>query len=202
MKYLSIDLETTGVDERNSNVVEFGAVIFDLDKKQTRQELEALPTFHTYVSPPTGTDETYIGQPYALSMHPTIFRRIATREKGYEYTCPKNVEQKFYKFLIDNGFEKSLKDDKIHITAAGKNFGVFDMRFINHCLGFGNLIRIRHRIIDVGTVYFDPTRDATPPNTEECKKRAGISNTTVAHTAVADALDVIECLQTHYCKAE
>ena len=55
-----------------------------------------------------------------------------------------------------------------------------------------------HRVIDVGNLYIDFKNDDSIPNLEECKKRAGIENTTVSHKAVEDARDVVLTLREKY----
>ena len=32
--------------------------------------------------------------------------------------------------------------------------------------------KFHHRVIDPGTMYFDPRKDEVPPDLKECKKRA------------------------------
>ena len=77
MQYVSIDIETTGLDEYTCDTIEFGAII---DNLNFQKPFDELPKFHAYVVLPR-----YQGEPYALSMHAEIFRRIANREEPYEY---------------------------------------------------------------------------------------------------------------------
>lgn len=56
-RFVSIDLETTGFDEKQCQIVEVGAVIDDW-----LSPLREPPEFHCYVK-----REIYKGQPYALS---------------------------------------------------------------------------------------------------------------------------------------
>lgn len=81
------------------------------------------------------------------------------------------------------------------ITAAGKNFASFDLPFILKTPK-SNLIEIRHRSIDPGTLWMKPT-DEKVPNTKECMCRAGIDGE-VAHTAVEDAIVVIKLIRKKY----
>jgi len=189
MIYASADLETTGLDRVNNNIVEFGCVLDDLSKPEV--PLSELPVFHCY-----NVLETYTGQPYALSMHPDIFRRIATKEEGYTYCYNGKIGGLFREFLLDNGVEES-DNGKIHLTFAGKNFASFDMPFIqNHTDIENHKIKIKHRMIDPGSLYLTMNDDSVP-GTEECLKRAGL-NENVAHTAVEDSLDVIRLIRKHF----
>ena len=71
MKYVSIDIETTGLDPNVNDIVELGAVIDDLSK---HEPLESLPTFHCYV-----VKDTYATDAYCAFLHQAIFDRIARR---------------------------------------------------------------------------------------------------------------------------
>jgi hypothetical protein len=203
LKYASIDLETTGLDEDECEIVEFGAVLDDLSRPLP---LAQLPRFHCYVLPNNG--RTYKGDPYALSMHPTIFRRIATREESYLYLRPEQVAEHFAAFLegccytygqefVDVTGPKEKKGKRDSLNAFGKNFGSFDRQFIKRKLpGFLKLIRMHHRTWDPGTAYCRAT-DKELPKTELCLERAGLKPV-VAHTAVEDSLNVVQLVRHHF----
>ena len=189
MIYASADLETTGLDRVNCDIVEFGCVLDDLMRPEV--PISELPVFHCY-----NVLESYKGQPYALSMHPTIFRRIAEKEEGYTYCYNGKLGKLFREFLIENKVEES-DNGKIHLTFAGKNFAAFDMPFIqNHTDLENHRIKIKHRMIDPGTLYLRQDDDSVP-GTEECLRRAGLDEN-VAHTAVDDSKDVIRLIRKHY----
>lgn len=181
MRYVSIDIETLGLDPDHCDVIEFAAVIDDF-----KTPLEALPKYHCYVTRP---DKTYRGEPYAMSMHPIILRRIAELEMGFTYMPHDCLAEDFDLWLFQNRL-------KSKIVVAGKNFAAFDMRFLRP-LGFG-AIKFCHRFLDPGSMYFDPEIDEVPPDTKECLRRAGIT-TEVAHTAYEDALDVVRLIRHKYC---
>lgn len=84
---------------------------------------------------------------------------------------------------------------KINVIAAGKNFSAFDKQFLNQLPLFNQLISIKARAIDPGTLFIDWENDEYPPGLLECKKRAGIKNPEVIHNAVNDATDVIKCIR-------
>lgn len=196
-KYVSIDIETTGVNRGVCDIIEFGAVIDDyFDQKP----LADLPKYHSYILPPAG--QTYTGEPFALSMHSTIFRRIAEREKPYSYLSPKSLGYSFKLFLTRNGFE--LEKDRVTINVAGKNFGSFDYPFLEDKTDLFKHVNIRSRIIDPAVLFLE-TGDESLPGTSKCKERmAKIKgsdvNTEVAHTAIDDALDVVSLVRTGFAK--
>lgn len=189
MIYVSIDLETTGLDPINNQILEFGAVIEDTNNILPIHEL---PSFQVYID----NGNLIHGNPFALQMNATILKRIATFEDGYVYTEPKYLGELFHKFLKDNGFPLEL-NSKIKINVAGKNFGAFDLNFLNNCENFNNYISISHRIIDPAMLYVNWKEDKSLPNLTECKARANL-NGEVTHNAVEDAIDVINTLRLFY----
>jgi len=195
--YVSIDIETTGLDEDTCQVLEIGAVIDDWHTPFT-----LLPKFRCYVD-----HGTIVGEPYALSMHPKILRAIATgtpqpgppqietqlggwREGKVTIYRPETVTSAFLQWLYHHRLH--LGNEKIII--AGKNFGSFDLQFLKRLPKFGEYVRIKHRIIDPGNLYFNPATDDGPPDMSTCMKRAGIQGE-VAHTALADAMTVVKLVR-------
>lgn len=180
MKYVSIDIETTGLDPNNCQTIEIGAVVDDLSNLTP---IEELPVFHAYID-----HGVFSGEPFALSMHSEIFRRIAIKEKGFNICSRSSVGIAFTSWLYENGIKERY-------TAAGKNFAAFDLVFLKELPGMttGN-VRPHHRIIDPGIMFWHPDQDDKLPNLKLCKERAGIEGE-VAHTAVEDALDVVKLVR-------
>lgn len=185
MKFVSIDLETTGLDPKTCEIVEFGAV---LDEVGNQTPVEQLPRFHAYIDRPL-----FSGEPYALSMHPTIFRRIATKEDGFRYVAPDKLGTQFAEFLIQHGY-RADSNYRYHIICAGKNFASFDYRFLLNLPGFEERIKMAHRSLDPVMLYFDPLKMDKLPGLTKCMQLAGLEGE-VKHTAVEDALDVIRLLR-------
>jgi len=183
MRYISIDLETTGLDIDNCEILEFGAVLDDLKNKQA---LKSLPRFHCYF-----VQTIYKGEPFAMAMHSKIFDRIAAREEGYTYISPLKLGYSFKKFLINNNYE--MQNDKVTINVAGKNFAAFDLQFLNRYTDLNKHVKIRHRIIDPAMLFIE-NGDEKLPSLEDCKKRAGLPEE-VAHNAIDDAIDVIKLIR-------
>lgn len=193
MKYVSVDIETTGLDADRCQIIEFGAVIDEINDHNRAdpgllKPVESLPSCHFYVSSPT-----YRGEPYALSMHPEIFRRIATHEEGFVYVPEDCLARCFADWLESNGFEANL-DDPIVFTAAGKNFSSFDNNFLNKLPGWGQIVKAHHRVIDPAMFFWRPFTDTGIPNSQTCMERAGIEGE-VDHTALEDAKMVVELVR-------
>lgn len=187
MKYISIDIETCGLDPLNSSILEAAFVIEDTQKYIP---LESLPCFHTYFLPENG--KLYKGEPYALSMHSHIFKRIAKLEPEYSYHKPSQIGEILSNFLIKNGF-KYDEFGKIPINVAGKNFASFDLQFFNNQTDINKYIKIRHRSIDP-SILFTKLEDEVLPGLDLCKQRAGLDSQ-VSHNALDDARDVIALIR-------
>lgn len=178
--YVSIDIETTGLDPEWCQVIEFGAVLEDWVTP-----VENLPRFHRYV-----VHDQIVGEPYALAMNAEILRRIATGEKGYLYVKPSQLGGEFQSWLMQN---RVIVESSQAFIAAGKNFASFDRQFLRRIPSF-RYVKIHHRSIDPAMLFWNPTIDAEPPSTKTCMERAGIAGE-VAHTAVEDAIAVIKMVR-------
>lgn len=182
--YFSIDIETTGLDPEWCQILEFGAVYEDWETP-----VDKLPSFHAYI-----VHERIVGMPYALQMHPEILKKIAERHLHLDckFLKPVDLFDEFNVWLWD--LSKTHKDafDSRRINVAGKNFSGFDLQFLKKLPGNWDLIR--HRVIDPGTLFWNPDEDKELPNTQECLTRSGAVSW-VAHTAVEDARQVIELIR-------
>ncbi len=188
--YLSIDLETTGLDPSYCQILEIGAVWDDWQSK-----IEDLPRFHCYV-----VHEQVVGEYFALSMpsNQKILERIAKRyapeNREYSFFTPAQAMQELVAFTIARRYDAIKYGDTFpKLITAGKNFASFDDRFLMTLPGYKDLQR-HHRCVDPGMRFWDPRIDKVPPDTKTCLQRAGIL-TEVAHDAISDALDVIRLVR-------
>lgn len=193
-QYISIDIETTSLDPKTGQIIEFAAIIDDLEKKLPFEEC---PKFEAILEYPI-----YKGEAFPLFMHSQMFKKIGdnskkTRQEKEELGIipAKELGERFLLFLQMNGYK--LTDT---INVAGKNFGMFDMNFLRqHDCDFGrvftDVVKISHRVIDPAILFFDPKVDDRLPNLEECKKRTGLTDTTISHTSLQDAWDVIQVVR-------
>jgi len=178
--YVSIDIETTGLDWRICQTIEVGAVIDDY-----KSAIVDLPTFRCYVD-----HGLFRGQPYALSMHAEIFRRIATGDTKIDILEPSEVADYFASWLSRNGFDPNMEKTIV----AGKNFAAFDKCFLEDLPGWAAEVNMKHRIIDPGNMFYIPGVDDGPPDTEECLRRAKLPPV-VNHKALDDAFDVVRLIR-------
>jgi oligoribonuclease len=189
MRYLSLDLETTGLGD-NCQILQLAAVLDDTEKS-----LDLSPTFNALV-----WDSWYSGEPYALALNHFIFETIAHHKPGEEV-----LHRGFPAIIVDvDELAPALWDwlkiyDLGKIILAGKNVAGFDLRFLKRLMGWDE-IPIHHRVLDPGNLFLRPD-DREPPSTDECLRRAGII-TTVQHDALSDAYDVCKLIRNWHCRTE
>jgi len=181
MELATQDIETTGLNPEHCQILEIGAVIDD-----GTTPIEDCPTFHCYVD-----HGLILGEPFAISMHATILRRIATHEGEYTYLQPWEVATCFRDFIKEHGLDS--ENEKVFV--AGKNFASFDARFLAKLTNWKKHLKTHHRILDPAALYWQPETDgAQLPDTKTCMERAGIDGE-VAHTAVEDARVVVHLIR-------
>lgn len=196
MKYVSIDIETTGLDPNYCLAIELAAVVEDTDQKTP---VDDLPQRHYLIVPSSGA--LMVGEPFALSMHAERFKLI---DKHKNITAPEWISAGEGRPILAMPQSSLLHDLARFIesegavfqgkfTAAGKNFGAFDLQFIKRMPCFEDLPRLHHRILDPAVLFLDKM-DMAPPDLKTCLNRAGIEKT-VAHNALDDARDVVRVLR-------
>jgi len=218
MKYVVIDLETTGVPGKDGNIedlqiIEFGAVIEDTNNILA---LDDIPQYNRIIR-----HEQYTGGAFAINMNARIFEILAKREtfkrgsdsqkdydKHYGIISIKDLAKDFFDFLYEH-FRKNAVDDftillgpnyqeaPFVITPAGKNFDSFDRKFIDLIPKWSQYVNLRHRTIDPTSMYIDWYNDETPPGLGDCLQRAGVMKQ-VTHCAVEDCVDTLLVIRKDY----
>lgn len=221
MKYLSIDIETSGLDSENNQILSIGAILEDTEKKLP---LDMIPKFHVAI-----LHEQITGSPFAINMNKDLIDSIShymaaedqdekndlVHMTGMQFLRQDEVVQAFFEFLAENGMVEydlnkhvQMKNGKlvpmltskmkpVSINVAGKNFGTFDKLFLERLPRWKQAIRIRQRIIDPSVIFVDWKSDDSMPSLDKCKQRAKIDGA-VTHNALEDAWDVILLLRTQY----
>jgi hypothetical protein len=177
MPYVSIDLETTGLNYDYCQILEIGAVYDDWTKP-----VAELPIYHRYIY-----DSVYTGEPYALALNAAILRRLSG-EPEPNWIRSDEVREDFVDWLqVACGWDDTVNKK---ITASGKNFASFDLPFLQHLGKFP----FAHRVLDPAPLYYRPLEDEGLPDTKTCMVRAGMDGK-VAHTAVEDAIAVVKLIR-------
>lgn len=196
MKFVSIDIETTGLDPENCQTLQIGAVIEDTRKIK---EIDALPKFQCIIE-----HSQISGSPFALNMNSGILAKIgelerADREDRSEIRkkyniIPANLVAKSFRMWLEANGIASNEDSPISITVAGKNFASFDKPFLQKLPGWSSQIRVQSRIIDPAVLCMDWENDISLPNLETCMQRSHVEGK-VTHDALQDAVDVIRVMR-------
>jgi hypothetical protein len=211
MIYVSIDIETSGLDHTKHSVLSIGAIIEDTEKKLPFLEC---PRFNAIV-----LQNEIVGSPRAIAMNKEIIsltgdylegtdevRELLNSKSGYQFLEKEDVAKAFYSFLWSNGFSTTTpplepvidgRTKSITINVAGKNFGTFDKLFLQELPWWQKLIRTRQRVLDPAILCVDWKNDTSLPSLTQCKEKLGIEGI-VTHNALDDAWDVIEILRKFY----
>jgi oligoribonuclease len=222
MIFISIDIETTGLEKDRYQILSIGAILEDTSKKLPFDEI---PKFHAAI-----LHNEITGSPYALNMNKALIEATVQYqtaqdqdekndlmhmhqmqflkedqvvESFFHWLCDNNmVDYKFTDMMVKISNGKSYpaltsKMKPVTINVAGKNFASFDKLFLERLPRWQQVIRIRQRIIDPSVIFTNWHEDETLPNLQVCKQRAKIEGV-VTHNALEDAWDVIELLRTQY----
>lgn len=224
MIYVSVDIETTGLNPEKCQILSIGAVV---ENTNNLLPLEELPTFHCAI-----LHNEIHGELFALNMNKDLMSKIVEYQTAKGEAAKEAVEKKynmifrkekdavveFWKFLIRSKvIEFDLELDRhiqwdvenecsypligpntpvSHITVAGKNVQ-FDLSFLVRLPRWKQLLKVRQRVIDPTVYYTDWQNDEALPNLSTCKTRAGFDGH-VSHDAVDDSLDIIKLIRKQY----
>lgn len=212
MKIISIDIETTGLNYEDCQILEIGAIMFDTNLGI--DQLSSSPKYKCVVN-----HNKISGESYAINMNSRIFKilanvqdiknkkdRIEYREK-HNILNPSQVANDFWNWLYVNNYTDGIelnvnqqfvkykdasvpaKKDKIYLNVCGKNFSSFDNVFLkNNIPGWSNILKARTRVLDPASLFLEDD-DTQLPGLPVCMIRAGIMNRSVTHDALQDAID-------------
>lgn len=175
MRTLYIDLETTGLDPTNCQILQVG-MLLDTGDEIPLDQCRATEFLVKY--------DHYQGQAYALWMNHKLLLELAKPTGQHRIVPAESVHAEVWQFLRSIGYKAGD-----HVTVGGKNVAGFDLPFLSELVGFdrdglSQGIKWRHRTVDPAMLFMLPS-DETPPNLDECLKRAGLDKKTV-HTALDD----------------
>lgn len=181
MKYISIDIETTGLDPDTCQILEIGAIYY-------QSGVGELDRFHCYID-----HEKFVGEPYALWLNSHIFKTITDSysEPNELVMTPNKARKNFGNWLS----KLYLDNDKRKLVPAGKNFASFDRQFLLKLMpSFTTMVG--HKTLDPGSMYVNKD-DTSVPGLPECLRRVGLKDT-VTHHALDDAQQVIDLIESYW----
>ncbi len=195
MKYISLDIETTGLHKGNCQVLQIAAVVDNF-----LSPIAELPRFAAFVN-----HENLQFEPYALNLHMKtgLLQRYLDDKAKVDFTW-------VIKNLVDFLNVHYPLAEKEKYNVAGKNLAGFDLPFLaaqnsntmtpsgglmafNHgnAVNWQFLNKINHRVIDPGTSFTNFGSDKGVVSLDTCKERAKVFTKAVTHDALDDALDVV-----------
>lgn len=200
MKYVAIDIETTGIDPVKDKILSLSLVIEDTSNIKP---LYHLPYLNIVIP-----HKRIEGDIYALNMNKDLIKMINDYNSSessllankisntYDVCFRKEVE-------VVNTVKSFLEDyidrdsDILKFNIAGKNVADFDWKFLERLPYWNNFFSYHRRVLDPTVLFADWKEDKVLPNLQTCLERAGFDKT-VSHTSYEDALDVIRLLRTQY----
>lgn len=199
MRYLSLDLETSGTNDSVHQVLEIGAVV---ENTEFDWDMDELPSFHCYVE-----HDVYHVDSYCLGLHTEtgIFGKLSERGGGKADNVLNEAEamKQLHQFVVTHFDLVTESGERGSVSVCGHNFTVFDHRFLRSVLDRG-YEGSHTEIWDANRIRpFDPcdfymrASDNGPPSVTTAMKRAGIGGK-VQHTAVDDAKLMVELTRRHF----
>jgi hypothetical protein len=214
MKYVSIDVETTGLNPVMDSVLEFAAVYDCISRDPERCKITDLPSLRILVVPESLRCSAYVAKlHYRLWEEMELADRNQLNDEGWYdkdpgdrnplnqwnfVSRPEYVCKLFCEWLdLFEAFYGTDEGDAIHtgarkVNAAGKNFSAFDLPFIQNLPNWDSVaVSFRRRVMDPALAFWHPG-DESLPDLKLCMKRAGYGEFAV-HTALGDAR-AVACL--------
>ena len=223
MKYVSIDIETTGIDNENTQTLSIGLVVEDTVNVKPLGELPQLEI--------AIVRERIEGEIFAINMNRQLiadileYKMARTDEErkaievrtSREYLKEEDVTKRIFQFLWENGALDGKLDTigmmefvngksypaltskmkPYYFNAAGKNFANFDNKFLERLPRWKQCLKARGRTLDPSVLYIDWKNDDAAPSLGLCKERAGLGGI-VTHNAIDDAMDVVMLFRKFY----
>jgi oligoribonuclease (3'-5' exoribonuclease) len=141
VKYLSIDLEATGLAE-NDKIIEFAAIAFDSDERTIENEL----SFHCFVKCESFDELKPNLDKWVIEHNKELI------DKAHSTGLEMNIfKEKFTQFLESKPIKEYFKDQKSSkIILFGKSMNAIDIPFLNRDLGWDFMNQyFHHRVCDL-----------------------------------------------------
>lgn len=193
MRVFAVDIETTGLDCESHSLIEIAILSWDLHDKNA-----PVYKFHRYIIP-----ENMRWTIFCLKLHRHMIDALITHAIPID-PIPEICDN--FNVPIQIGKAKLIREIKAWLcsiawtekmTVVGKNFGSFDLRFIERLPGYTPMFH--HRSLDPTSAFILPT-DTVLPDLKACKTRAielgcDFPSDVVTHNAMDDCEDVAKLMQ-------
>ena len=183
-KYLSIDLESTGLNE-NDYIIEFAAVPFSTQEKTVETSL----TFHKIIKCPSYEDLQAHLSSWVKKNNKRAIRKAY--EKGIEIDHLKSDLSEYLESQSIREYFGLKKKEKI--VLCGKSLNAIDLPFLSRDLGWDYIRHyFHHQVLDISsTAHYMIDSGQLPPGCAvggELMKHFHMGE--VCHTALEDAVHV------------
>lgn len=180
MKYLSFDLEATGLRQHDL-IIEFAAVPFCSGTATIEEDL----SFHCFVKCPSFDELKDRLDPWVVENNMDLIKRA--HMEGLDMA---EFKDKLTQYLQSDAMKKYFEQKKI--TLFGKSMAAIDLPFLNRDLGWDFMRSFfEHRQLDLSSVAYSMIDLGYL--TEKCASGSELMNELgfgeVAHTALADAVN-------------
>ncbi|MCE3013211.1 MAG: 3'-5' exonuclease [Proteobacteria bacterium] len=178
MKYLSFDIEATGLNEQ-CLMIEFAMVPFDAESREIKEELAR----SYYIKCPSFEELKPTLDPWVVEHNETLIRKA--HSEGIEMSEFKRTLQNY----LESPEVKSYFGNQ-KITLFGKSMSAIDLPFLNRDLGWDFMRKyFQHRQLDLsGLAYGLMDCGLLPKGMESGSQMMRyLSMGEVAHTALEDA---------------
>jgi len=183
MRYLSIDIESTGLNQ-DDLIIEFAMIPFCTERKDFEHSLAR----HFYVQCPPY--ETLLPRldPWVANHNEKLIRKA--NQEGISLSKFKAAMEAYV--ICDEVIEYFNKDEKNKIVLFGKSLNAIDLPFLNRDLGWTFLRQhFHHQVLDLSGVSRALTDIKILPS--DCVSGSGLMRYLgmgdVAHTAMEDAVN-------------
>ncbi|MBF0359531.1 MAG: hypothetical protein HQK49_00875 [Oligoflexia bacterium] len=188
MKYLSIDIESTGL-EKNSYLIEFAAIPFDTATKKIEQSM----LFHSLVQCPSFDSIRPLLDPWVIEHNKNLI--IQANSKGLPILEFRKQFDDYLKSESIRQYFQNEKNDKI--TLFGKSLNALDLPMLHRDLGHTFMNKFfSHKVMDLTCFCFGLIDLGLLPkgldSSSELVKYFNINVGVVAHTATEDAINTAD----------
>lgn len=180
MKYLSFDLEATGLREHDL-IIEFGCVPFDAGT----QTLALEHTFHCFIQCPSFDQLRTTLDPWVIEHNEDLIRKAHSEGLTLE-----NFKTQLVAYLTSPEINNYFDTNKI--TLFGKSMAAIDLPFLNRDLGWKTMRDyFEHRQLDLSSVAYNMIDLGHLPQkcTSGSELMGELGFGDVAHTALEDAIN-------------
>lgn len=181
MRYLSLDLEATGLREHDL-IIEIGIIPFDSTTPEDKA-IENSLAFHRYIKCPSFEELKNSLEPWVIEHNESLIQKANAEGISME-----QLKKEFESYLQSKEIKKYFGEDQI--TLFGKSMNAIDLPFLKRDLGWEWINKyFNHKQLDLSSVAYHLIDMGKLPQDcasgDNLMKKLGMGE--VCHTALEDA---------------